>query len=83
MQRNSWPTNRSHSGCLPVQVAQPVLEYQHAKLTTQQAQIFVAAAMTESAGIKVPVNIAAFDAGGYLKAFLRMDGRFWRASTPG
>jgi len=44
------------------------------KLTTQVAQIAIAAAAARSVEIKVPTNIAILDAGGHLKAFLRMDG---------
>lgn len=44
------------------------------KLTTQQAQVVVAAAAAKAAEIAVPMNIAILDAGGHLKAFLRMDG---------
>ena len=44
------------------------------KLTTQNAQAVVAAAIAKATDIKVAVNIAVLDAGGHLKAFLRMDG---------
>lgn len=44
------------------------------KLTTQQAQVVVAAAAAKAGEIAVPMNIAILDAGGHLKAFLRMDG---------
>jgi uncharacterized protein GlcG (DUF336 family) len=44
------------------------------KLTTQQAQSVLAAATAEATEMNVPMNIAVLDAGGYLKAFLRMDG---------
>jgi uncharacterized protein GlcG (DUF336 family) len=44
------------------------------KLTTQDAQAVMAAAIAKATDIKVPMNIAVLDAGAHLKAFLRMDG---------
>ena len=44
------------------------------KLTTRQAQATIAAAAAKAAEIRVAMNIAVLDAGGHLKAFLRMDG---------
>lgn len=44
------------------------------KLTTQDAQAVIAAAVAKAVEIKVPMNIAVLDAGAHLKAFLRMDG---------
>jgi uncharacterized protein GlcG (DUF336 family) len=43
------------------------------KLTTQQAQSVITAAMAKATSINVPMNIAVLDAGGHLKSFLRMD----------
>jgi uncharacterized protein GlcG (DUF336 family) len=54
-------------------VEQPTLEYQHVKLTTHQAQTVIAAAVAKATEMKVRMNIAILDAGGHLKAFLRMD----------
>jgi uncharacterized protein GlcG (DUF336 family) len=50
------------------------MEDQNVKLTIQQAQTVVAAATAEASEMKVPMNIAILDAGGHLKAFVRMDG---------
>jgi uncharacterized protein GlcG (DUF336 family) len=50
------------------------MEDQNVKLTIQQAQTVVAAATAEANEVKVPMNIAILDAGGHLKAFVRMDG---------
>ena len=44
------------------------------KLTTEHAQVVLGAAAAKAAEIRIPVNIALLDAGGNLKAFLRMDG---------
>jgi uncharacterized protein GlcG (DUF336 family) len=44
------------------------------KLTTQNAQAVIAAAVAKATEIKMPVNIAVLDPGAHLKAFLRMDG---------
>lgn len=44
------------------------------KLTTQDVEAAIAAAVDKAVDIKVPVNIAVLDAGAHLKAFLRMDG---------
>ena len=44
------------------------------KLTTQQAQAVIAAAVKRASDIGIPMNIAVLDAGGHLKSFLRMDG---------
>jgi glc operon protein GlcG len=46
----------------------------HAKLTLDGAKAVLAAAEKRAAEIKVPMNIAVVDDGGYLMAFLRMDG---------
>jgi uncharacterized protein GlcG (DUF336 family) len=53
---------------------QHLLEDQHVKLTTHQAQAVVAAATAKAAEMNVSMNVAVLDAGGHLKAFLRMDG---------
>jgi len=44
------------------------------KLTIEQAQSAVTAAMAKAAAISVPMNIVVLDAGGHMKAFLGMDG---------
>jgi uncharacterized protein GlcG (DUF336 family) len=44
------------------------------KLTTEQAQSVLAAAVEKARALRVPMNIAILDAGGHLKSFLRMDG---------
>jgi uncharacterized protein GlcG (DUF336 family) len=44
------------------------------KLTTQDAEAVIAAAVARASDIKVAMNIAVLDAGAHLKAFLRMDG---------
>jgi uncharacterized protein GlcG (DUF336 family) len=44
------------------------------KLTTERAQSLIDAAITKAVEINVPMNIAVLDAGGHLKAFVRMDG---------
>jgi uncharacterized protein GlcG (DUF336 family) len=43
-------------------------------ITTRAAQHVLAAAADHAATMGVPVNIALLDAGGHLKAFIRMDG---------
>lgn len=43
-------------------------------ITHAQADAVIAAAQKASAAIDVPMNIAVFDAGASLKAFVRMDG---------
>jgi uncharacterized protein GlcG (DUF336 family) len=43
-------------------------------LSAQSAEVVIAASRTKALDIGVPVNIAVLDAGGHLKAFLRMDG---------
>ena len=45
-----------------------------ADITTEQAQAAVAAAVKKSQKLKLKMNIAVVDAGGNLKAFVRMDG---------
>jgi len=44
------------------------------KLTVEQAQSVMTAAVAKAAALSVPMNIVVLDAGGHLKAFLRMDG---------
>jgi len=44
------------------------------KLTTQQAQLVLEAAISRAIEINSPVSIAVLDTGGHLKSFLRMDG---------
>jgi uncharacterized protein GlcG (DUF336 family) len=44
------------------------------RLTTRQAEAVIAAAAARASAITVAMNIAVLDAGGHLKAFLRMDG---------
>jgi uncharacterized protein GlcG (DUF336 family) len=44
------------------------------KLTIQEAQSVMAAAVAKALEIEVPMNIAVLDAGGHLQSFLRMDG---------
>ena len=44
------------------------------KLTVEQAQSVMTAAVAKAAGLSVAMNIVVLDAGGHLKAFLRMDG---------
>lgn len=44
------------------------------KLTVEHAQSVVTAAVAKAAALSVPMNIVVLDAGGHLKAFLRMDG---------
>jgi uncharacterized protein GlcG (DUF336 family) len=44
------------------------------KLTTLDAQAVMSAAIAKAAELAVPMNIVVLDAGGHLKAFLRMDG---------
>lgn len=43
-------------------------------LTTRHAQEILAAGQARAAALSVQVNIAVLDAGGHLKAFVRMDG---------
>ena len=43
-------------------------------ITTEQAQAAIAAAVKKSQELKLKMNIAVVDAGGNLKAFVRMDG---------
>jgi uncharacterized protein GlcG (DUF336 family) len=43
-------------------------------ITTNQALTMVRAAEEKAAAVGVPINIAVLDAGGHLKAFVRMDG---------
>ncbi|OAM31244.1 MULTISPECIES: heme-binding protein [Eikenella] len=45
-------------------------------LTVEQAQAVVQASIAKAREIKVPMNIAVMDAGGNLKAFVRMDDAF-------
>ena len=45
-------------------------------LTLEQAQAVVRASVRRAEAIKVPMNIAVMDAGGNLKAFVRMDDAF-------
>lgn len=45
-------------------------------MTDSEAQTVLAAALKKAEEIKVPVNIAVVDAGGNLKAFVRMDDAF-------
>jgi glc operon protein GlcG len=52
----------------------PLVTRNHAKLTTDGAKAVLAAAERRAIEIKVPMNIAVVDDGGYLLAFLRMDG---------
>jgi glc operon protein GlcG len=52
----------------------PLVTRNHAKLTTEGAKAVLAAAERRAIEIKVPMNIAVVDDGGYLFAFLRMDG---------
>jgi uncharacterized protein GlcG (DUF336 family) len=44
------------------------------KLSSQQAEAVLAAAVAAAGAIDVRMNIAVLDAGGHLKLFLRMDG---------
>ena len=50
-------------------------------LTQAQAEQVMAGALVKAVEQGVPMNIAIVDAGGNLKAFCRMDGAFWAAST--
>ncbi|HXN65679.1 MAG TPA: heme-binding protein [Candidatus Acidoferrales bacterium] len=52
----------------------PLITRNHAKLTAEGARAVLAAAEKRAVDIKVPMNIAVVDDGGYLLAFLRMDG---------
>ena len=61
--------------CAPALAADPVKTLP-GDITLAQAQTVMQAALAKARAINVPMNIAVVDAGGNLKAFVRMDDAF-------